>query len=236
MDTDDYNDNGDAASFLDYTDNGTVTTGLESVSSMDEPTLYDLYPDHQDIIRIEEIDYNPSEVSEVSDKCVHCQRKTCCMIEFEEEFSVECSLLKETYNRQVAGDSSLSSKVRHHRKHHYYLRCRQWICLKMNDLVQDGFPFRPRIGLRNANSQQNWLLEFPTCVSNRVIQEFSHPDYTDSEDEYDSDSNINENLGAPLPRFSVTGRREYAAFCHSDELTSSYLTSSYLAAPSQNHA
>ena len=221
-DDDNGSDDDDGSGFFNN-DDRTATTETESVSSMEEPLLYDLYPDHQDIIRIDEIDeinniQKQTSEEAVSDMCVYCKRKTCCMIEFEEEFSLECALLKETYNRQVAGDSSLSSKLRHHRKHHYNLRCRQWICLKMNDLVQDGFPFRPRVGLRGTNSQLNWLFEFPNCISTRVIQEFSKPHYTDSEDEYDSDSDApDENLGAPLPRFSGVGRREYAAYCHSNE-------------------
>lgn len=206
-----------------YSVDGTASTESESISTCSvEPTGGNLYPDYQHIIRIDELGNDLASEEEVeakvSNKCIHCQRDPCCMVEFEEEFSTECSLLKETYNRQVAGDQSLSPKLRHHRKHHYHLRCRQWICLKMNEFVQEGFPFRQRRGLRGVDSQINWLLEYPICISNRVIQEFSYPEYTDSEYEYDSDNDLpDDNVGAPLPRFSISGRRAYAEFIHSGE-------------------
>ena len=158
---------------------------------------------------------------------MHCGRITCCMVEFEKEFSIECSNLREEYNRQVAGNVLLSPEVRHNRKHHYHLRCQQWICLRMNELVPEWFPFRNRIGLRSVRSQLNWLLEYPSCISHRIIQEFSYPEYTESEEEYESDNDMmDENVGAPLPHFSVSGRRAYAEYIHSKKLANTTLPKS----------
>jgi hypothetical protein len=214
----------------------TTTTASETESEGLPIDHVEILPDDRQIIRIDELisEYDSEEnskeesnVDTVSNQCMHCGRITCCMVEFEKEFSIECSNLREEYNRQVAGNVLLSPKVRHNRKHHYHLRCRQWICLRMNELVPEGFPFRNRIGLRSVRSQLNWLLEYPSCISHRIIQEFSYPEYTESEEEYESDDDMNdENVGAPLPHFSVSGRRAYAEYIRSKMLANTTLPKS----------
>ena len=71
------------------------------------------------------------------------------------------------------------------------------------------------------------LLEYPHCVASEVLDAIPDPGFTESEDEAGErrllGPSFSDNIGAPLPKFSKQGRRDYAAFLRSQEYHNSYL-------------